>query len=452
MTVNLTPTIREAAEYIETLLRQGDSAELKQLLLTQHPADIADMLEVFREEDRLTIFMLLPQDIASEVLDETRTNTTRELIASMPLGRVADLLENMPADDAAAVLSEIESDQAEGIFALIEPEEAAEIGQLLTYPEYTAGRLMTTRLAYLQENWTSQEAIEYLRELDPDVETLTYLYVVDPDQRLRGIIPIRALLTAQPLRKIGDLMNPNVISVDVMTDQEEVARLVQQYDFFALPVVDDERLMGIITHDDVVDILQEEFTEDAQRFGGSQPLEGDYLSSSIVTMVKKRIGWLLLLFVTGTLTGTVMLFFEADLARWVQLSLFIPLLIGTGGNAGSQITATMIRAVAIDEVRFSDIFKVLRRELITGLILGAIVALAGIIRALTWNTGLDIALTIASALIVLVIWANLMGALLPLIAAKLKIDPASISGPVMSTLVDATGLLIYFGFARLFLA
>lgn len=451
MTVNLTPTIREAAENIGNLLRQGDLAALRQLLLAQHPADIADMLEVFGEDDRLVIFSLLNDEAASEVLDETRTDTTISLIENLDPERVADLVEAMPVDDAAELLSEIDTEQADDILALIQPEEAAQIEQLLTYPEDSAGRLMTTEVVRLKADWLTQEAIAHLQGIDPEAETLTYLYVVDAADRLMGILPLRTLVTAKPDSRIGDIMNPDIVSVDVMTDQEEVARIVQQYDFFALPVIEEGRLIGIITHDDVVDILQQEFTEDVQRFGGSQPFEENYLSTSVWTMVKKRVGWLLLLFVTGTLTGTVMLWFEDDLARWVNLSLFIPLLIGTGGNAGSQISATMIRAVAVDDVRFSDLWKVFRRELMTGLLLGGLMALAGIIRALTWDTGLDIALTVAMSLTVLVMWANIMGALLPLLANKLHIDPASISGPVMSTLVDATGLLIYFSFARFFL-
>lgn len=451
MAINLRPDIQEVIEQITILLNEQAYPALQRLLHDSHPADIADMLEIFGDDDRLIIFNLLQDEAASEVLDETRTVTTRELIEASPVERIADLIETMPADDAAEVLSEITDEKAEDILALIEPEEAADIEQLLAFPEDTAGRLMTTKLACLRLDWSVEQASAYLREIDPSVETLTYLYVVDEARRLKGILPIRALVTARPDWRISELMSPSVISVDVMTDQEEVARLVQQYDFFALPVLEDSRLVGIITHDDVVDILQDEFTEDAQRFGGSQPLEGTYLSASPLTMVRKRVGWLLVLFVTEMLTGTVLRLFEDELAHVVALSFFIPLLIGTGGNTGSQMTATIIRALAVGEVRLSDAWRIFKKEILIGLLLGLIMAAVGFVRALTWGTSVTMALVVSSALCIIVIWANLMGLLLPLIASRLKIDPTIISGPVMSTLVDATGLLIYFLLARTFL-
>jgi magnesium transporter len=258
------------------------------------------------------------------------------------------------------------------------------------------------------------------------------------------------MLTSAPDTTIASVLEPAVISVTADTDQEEVARAVAQYDFFAIPVTDSAgKFLGIITHDDVIDILEEEFTEDVQRFGGSEPLENTYFSTSILRMVRKRVGWLLLLFLTATLTGTVMRLYEGQLEATVALSFFIPLLIGTGGNAGSQMTATMIRALATGEVHFEDVWLVLGRELLTGLVLGLAMGAIGIVRALTWQTSMGVALTVAASLCVLVIWANVMGMLLPIIASRLKIDPTVISGPVMSTLVDATGLLIYFSLAGL---
>jgi len=292
----------------------------------------------------------------------------------------------------------------------------------------------------LKEKWTIAQALDHLRKVDPEVETLAYLYAVDEAGRLVGVVPVWKMLTSAPDAPIGTVLEPAVVSVTADTDQEEVARAVAQYDFFAIPVTDnDGRFLGIITHDDVIDILEEEFTEDVQRFGGSAPLENTYFSTSILRMVWKRVGWLLLLFLTATLTGTVMRLFEGQLQATVALSFFIPLLIGTGGNAGSQMTATMIRALATGEVHFEDVWLVL------GLAMGAV----GIVRALTWQTSMGVALTVAASLCVLVVWANVMGMLLPIIASRLKIDPTVISGPVMSTLVDATGLLIYFSLAGL---
>jgi magnesium transporter len=353
-------------------------------------------------------------------------------------------------DDAAEVLSELEAERAEDLLELMEPGEAAEVERLLAFPEDSAGRLMTTKVVRIGASWTIQQALERLRSVDPEVETMAYLYVVNGNRQLVGIVPVWDILTSPPDRLVSDVMEPEVTSVRVDADQEDVARLVSQYDYFAIPVIDEtNRFLGIITHDDVIDILQEEFTEDVQRFGGAAPLEFTYLSAPVIEIVRKRVGWLVLLILTATLTGTVMRLFESDLEQTVALSFFIPLLIGTGGNAGSQVTATMIRALTVGEVHFKDIWLVMGRELVTGLLLGLAMGAVGLVRAVTWGTSLAVGLTVAASLCTLVVWANLMGVVLPLLASRLRIDPTVISGPVMSTLVDATGLLIYFSLARL---
>lgn len=452
MTAQTLPALQSIRQQVEDLLKVQDVDALTALLMEEHPADIADVLELLDEDDRITIFNLLQPLVAAEVLDETRTEVTRELVEALPNEQVADLLEAMPADDAAEVLSELSDEQAEQILQLMGPEEAADVETLLAYPEDTAGRLMTTNIVRLDAAWTAEETLAHLRTVDEETEVLTYLYVVNGGGRLAGIVPLHKLMTAPLQKRIADIMTTGMISVNVYADQEEVARVVSQYDFFAIPVIDnDERLLGIVTHDDVIDILHDEFTEDVQRFGGSQPLEHTYLSTSILVMVRKRIGWLLLLFVTATLTGTVIRLFEDVLSATVALSFFIPLLIGTGGNAGYQMTATMIRALAMREVSLGDVWHVLGREIVTGLILGLLMGLAGLARALTWEPSIRLGLTVAAALCALVLWANVMGMLLPFLAARLRIDPAVVSGPVMSTLVDATGLIIYFKLAQVIL-
>jgi magnesium transporter len=287
--------------------------------------------------------------------------------------------------------------------------------------------------------------------VDPETETFASLYVADDDGRLTGVVPLRRLLTAPPGALIRDLLDPDVISVHVDTDQEEVARLVAKYDFAAIPVIDREgQLAGIITHDDVVDILEEEFTEDVQRLGGSAPLGRPYLATGALSVARKRVGWLLLLFVTGTLTSSVMRLFEDQLSAAVALSFFIPLLIGTGGNAGSQATSTLIRALATGEVSPKDGLRALWHEVRVGILLGIIMAVIAYIyvRALTQGSDPSLALTVALATIGIVLWANSMGSILPVMAERMGIDPTVISGPVMSTLVDATGLLIYFSIAQ----
>lgn len=441
--------IQSLAERIRKLLELGETKKAIQLIQNEHPADIADLLEQLDEPQRTLLFKELNLVEAGEVLDEISTEATIELIDAVPDESIADILETLPVNDAVEVLTEIESKRAEQILNLIEPEDAQEIGRLLAYPDQSAGRLMTTEVVRIQEDWTVQGTLDYLRHQVDKSDALTYLYVIDRTEHLVGVLSLRVLVTENPEVIVKDIMDKDVITVDVMADQEDAARLVEHYDFYAIPVVDSEfRFVGILTHDDVVDILQEEFTEDIQRMGGSQPLESEYLASSVLTVFQKRIAWLLVLFLTSMLTGSVMRYYEHDLQVVVALSFFIPLLIGTGGNSGSQATSTIVRALAMREVLVKDIWRLLWHEMRAGFLLGLAMGVIGFGRAMLWNSGIPLALTVAAALFAIVLWANAIGAILPPLASKLKVDPAVISGPVMSTLVDATGLIIYFTLAR----
>jgi magnesium transporter len=441
--------IQSLAERIRKLLELGEIKNAIQLIQNEHPADIADLLEQLDEPQRTLLFQELNLVEAGEVLDEISTEATIELVDAVPDESIADILETLPVNDAAEVLTEIETKRAEQILNLIEPEDAQEIGKLLAYPDQSAGRLMTTEVVRIQEDWTVQATLDYLRKQAEKSDTLAYLYVVDRSEHLVGVLSLRVLVTENPEVIVRDVMDKDVITVDVMADQEDAARLVEHYDFYAIPVVDSEyRFVGILTHDDVVDILQEEFTEDIQRMGGSQPLESEYLASSVLTVFQKRITWLLVLFLTSMLTGSVMRYYEHDLQVVVALSFFIPLLIGTGGNSGSQATSTIVRALAMREVLVKDVWRLLWHEMRAGFLLGLAMGVIGFGRALLWHSGIPLALTVAAALFAIVLWANAIGAILPPLASKLKVDPAVISGPVMSTLVDATGLIIYFTLAR----
>lgn len=441
--------IQSLAERIRTLLELGELKEAVHLIQDEHPADIADLFELLDEEQRTLLFQELNLEDAGEVLDEINTEATIELIDSVPDESIADILETLPVNDAVEVLSELQSKRAEQILNLIEPKDAMEISRLMAYPDQSAGRLMTTEVIRIQQDWSVQNTLDYLRKMHDTSEILTYLYVVDKLEHLVGVLSLRTLVMQNPEVIVRNIMDPDVIAVDVMADQEEAARLVEHYDFYAIPVVDSaQRFIGVITHDDVVDIIQEEFTEDIQRLGGSQPLESEYLASSVLTVFQKRISWLLVLFLTSMLTGSVMRFYEHDLQTVVALSFFIPLLIGTGGNSGSQTTSTIVRAIAMREVLFKDIWRLVWHEMRAGFLLGIAMGIIGLGRALLWDSGVPLALTIAAALFAIVLWANVIGAMLPMLASKLRVDPAVISGPVMSTLVDATGLIIYFNLAR----
>lgn len=435
-------------EIIENLLENQNLDELGKMLGLIHPADIANLLDELESEDAFTVFEMLPVDVASEVLDETIGSFRQELIERVDDERLADLLDELPMDDAAEFLEDLPDELSERLIGLMEPEEAAEVQELLSYEDETAGRLMTRDVAALRRHWTVAETFDFLRSLD-DAETLHYLYVVDRENVLIGVVPLRQLIRSKPEATISSIMVGDIVSVPVTADQEELAELVSRYDFFVIPVVDaHKRLLGVVTVDDVLDVLEEEATEDIQRLGGSEPLDQPYFSVSAWQVFRKRIGWLLLLFVAATLTGTVLNWFQYELEAVVALSLFIPLIIGTGGNAGSQTVATIIRAITLDEVRLGNVFSALRREVTVGLMLGLVMATMGFLRAVLWDTGFEIALIVALTLPAVVVWSTTIATLVPTVADRLNIDPTVISGPMISTLVDTTGLLIYFLLAK----
>jgi magnesium transporter len=439
---NGSPTLR-------SLLASGDQAELRLRLASTHPADIADFMDQLPPSEAIQVFGLLDDATAGEVLDELSDEMTQAIVEQVAGGRMADLLEELPMDDAAEILAELPADTAESLIELMQPQEAAEVRQLLSYPEDTAGRIMTSDVARARREWTVADTLQYLSGLGPDTETLYYLYVVEDGERLVGVLPLRALVTASPGQTVEELMTTDVVSVSVDADQERLAEVVAKYDFFAIPVVDQQsRFLGIVTVDDALDILKEEATEDIQRLGGSEPLDMPYFATSIGTVVRKRVGWLLLLFVAETFTGSVLRLFQGQIEQVVALSFFIPLLIGTGGNAGSQTVSTIIRALALREIRTRDLFRVVLRELATGVGIGLLLGVVVYFRALTWGTGSDIAVVVALSLPLIAIWANFIGALIPLVAQRLRIDPTVISAPFITTLVDATGLAFYFLIAK----
>lgn len=438
-------------ETVVTLVDENRLDELATILEHYHPADIAEMLDELSDEQALVVFELLPIDVASEVLDETGSLIRQELVEKVDDERLADLLDELPMDDAAEFVADLPEPVAERLLDLMEPEEAQEVRELLRYEDETAGRLMTTDIARLRRRWTAAEALEYLRSLDDEVE-LHYLYVVDQNDILIGIVPLRRLMLAKPHVLIESIMHPGVASVHVTADQEELAEFISKYDYVSIPVVDPVgHLLGVVTVDDALDVLAEEATEDIQRLGGSEPLDQPYFAVSVSQVFRKRIGWLLLLFVASTLTGTVINAFQGELATVITLSLFIPLIIGTGGNAGSQTVATIIRAITLEEVRLSTIWQAVRREVSIGLMLGVAMAVVGFARALLWDTGTNVALVVALTLPAVVVWATTTATIIPIIADRLKIDPTVISGPMIATIVDATGLLIYFSLAKILL-
>ena len=440
-----------SAKKINKLLDKNKLNKAQHLLEDVHPADIADILDQLTPDKAAIVFDLLPIGTASEVLDETGSLVRQELLETVDEEKLADLLDELPMDDAAEFLEDLDDEQADRLIELMEPEDRAEVKELLSYDEDSAGRLMTRDVAALRRSWTVDKTLVYLRSLE-EAESLHYLYVVDADDKLIGVIPLRALIRAPASATIESIMREGVVAVPATADQEELAEMVARYDYYSIPVVDDNgRFLGVVTVDDVLDIVADEATEDIQRLGGSEPLDQPYFAVSAIQMVKKRIGWLFLLFIASTLTGTVISIFQHELETVLALSLFIPLIIGTGGNAGSQTVATIIRAITLDEVRLGNIFQAVSKEVSVGLLLGLTMMGIGFVRAVTWGTGFDIAIVVGITLSAVVLWATMVATVVPILADKFKIDPTVISGPMITTVVDATGLLIYFSLAKVIL-
>ncbi len=441
---------QERLAKIDQQIKEQDWPKVEEQLSKIHPADIADLLDDLLPEDAVKVFELLPVDVASEVLDETGSAVRQELVEKVDDERLADLLDELPMDDAAEFLEDLPDDVFDKLIGLMEPEEAAEVQELLGYEDESAGRLMNRDVAALRRGWSVAQTFEYLRSLE-DAETLHYLYVVDAEFRLIGVVPLRTLIMAQPDATIESIMTREIVSAHVSADQEELAEMVSRYDYFVLPVVDDHnRFLGVVTADDVLDILEEEATEDIQRLGGSEPLDQPYFAVSVSQVFRKRVGWLLILFLAATLTGTVTSLFQDLLEAAVVLVVFVPLVIGTGGNAGSQTVATIIRAITLDEVRLGNVFAAWRREVSVGFLLGLIMSVVGVIYAYLFfpEAGIKIALVVGMTLPAVVMWSTTVATMVPTIADRFHIDPAVISGPMIATIVDATGLLIYFTLAN----
>lgn len=453
---NLTETLRSA---LRNPPGGGEDAGMTQALRGRHPADISDAMQEMERAEALAVFNWLDNARAAEVLAEIDPDLVRYILDHAPPIRISDLLGRLPMDDAAEVISEADPETAEELLAELSvraPEDAADVRELLSYEEGTAGRLMSDKYIRLTPDMTTDEAFLAVRSADPEIETLSALYVVAPyhggaedEGRLIGVLPLRDLLRAKPHKKVANLMNRDLITVSVDTDQEEVARQIAKYDFVALPVLDHRGVMaGIVTVDDVLDVLEEEQTEDVLKLGAVAASEYSYAHTSVLETVRQRFGWLLLLFVAETATGTVLRHFQDELAKVVALSFFVPLLIGTGGNAGAQTVTTITRALALREVEFQDILKVVAREASTGVLLGTALGLVGFVRALIWKTGPDLAAVVGFSMVVIVLWAVTVGSVLPIVFKRIGWDPAVMSAPFITTLVDATGLFFYFSIAK----
>lgn len=444
--------ITEGAQELADLVRERDLEGLQRALAGTQAYVIAEELARLSEQERALPYRLLPKTRAMRVFELLDPPIQEELLRALREDRRArEVLEDMDPDDRARLLDEMPAALAKRLLAGLSPDERAATATLLGYPEDSAGRLMSPEVLHLEAPDTVEQALARVRATGAEAETVYTLPVTDEERRLVGVTSLRDLVLAQPQRRIADLMDTRVISVGAEVDRERAARVIQEADLLALPVTDREgRLVGVITVDDAMEVLEEEQSEDVARGAAASPLDRPYLANSVLRIVRTRLPWLALLIIPATLTAVVLAGFEVTLEEVTKLAWFIPLLIGTGGNAGAQAATTIVRAMAVDEVRFRDFLRVVARELQTGAILGLGLAVLGFFPA-AYFAGWDIALVLCLSVIAIVTWATVTAASLPLIARRVGLDPAVVSTPLMSTFVDATGLLIYFSIAQVVL-
>jgi magnesium transporter len=438
-------------------LLHGDPTDLSEMLAGMRAADVADALRELGPEAGARVMAALPFDLAVQVFDEPELDGHRAgVVRCMPKDAAATLIEAMSADQRTDLFRELQEPDRARLLKLLDAPTRQSIKMLLAYPPESAGGIMTTEFVAIPATWTVEQALRHIGEVGRAKETVYAVYVLDPQgQQLVHVVSLRELMTADRatvVTDVGDQRRP--LTVRPLTDREEVARLISKYNLLAVPVVDDRtHVIGIVTVDDVIDAIVHEQTEDVQKFGGMEALDAPYMEIGFVNMVRKRAGWLCALFLSEMLTATAMQHFESEIARAVVLSMFIPLVMSSGGNSGSQATSLIIRALALHEIRLGDWWRIALRELPTGVVLGTILGVIGVIRIEAWqhfhlfDYGVHyhlVAITVGFALVGIVGFGSLAGSMLPFVLKRVGFDPASASAPFVATLVDVTGLVIYF--------
>ncbi|RJP31424.1 MAG: magnesium transporter [Candidatus Omnitrophota bacterium] len=453
---------------IRSLLEQKNYKELRAALIELDPVDIAEAILVLSPEDRAVVFRLLPRTLAADVFEYLPFPEQEELLHSFSKEQVSAILNEMAPDDRTALLEELPGKVTRRLLGLMSPEERIIATNLLGYPEDSIGRLMTPEYITVKEDWPIKKAFKHIRRTGPEKETINVIYVIDENDRLVDDLTLKKLIFSNPNSKVADLMDRQFIALQAHDDQETAIEIMARYDRFALPVVDsDGTLVGIVTSDDIFDVVEEENTEDIQKLGGVGALEDPYSQVGILTMVRKRTGWLSILFLGGYLTSKTMGVFENQITSevWLWLTLFLPLIISSGGNSGSQAATLVIRAMAVQDIEQRDWFRILLRETGTGMILGLLLGMMSLFffyflpaseslqqQSLHSQHFLLLGITVASALISMVIFGTLIGSMLPFIFNAVGVDPALSSTPFVATLVDITGVVIYFSLARVLLA
>lgn len=451
---------------IQALIDSRNFGALRELFSDWPPADVAEVIRDFPEDQQVIVFRILPHDLAANVFEYLEVEEQQNLLRGMAHEQVVGILNEMSPDDRTALLEELPSAAARQLIRLLTPEERRIAQVLLGYPEGSVGRLMTPDFIAVHADWTIREVLDYIREHGEDSETLNVIYVVDDRGKLVDDLRIREILV-QPLdARVSDVVDENYVSLSVGDAEQDAVNVFRKYDRSALPVTDTNGvLVGIVTIDDMLDVAEEEATEDIQKFGGMEALEEPYMRIPLWRMVRKRAGWLVILFLGEMLTATAMANYQDEMAKAIVLALFLPLIISSGGNSGSQASTLIIRAMALGEVTLRDWWRVMSRELQAGLSLGAILGAIGALRVALWSVVGHryfhrdmygdsqhwplVAITVGFALVGVVLWGSIAGSMLPFLLRRVGADPATSSAPFVATLVDVTGLIIYFSIALL---
>jgi len=442
--------IKELNELVE-FLNTKQYTKLRQYLAELNDADIASFMDELGEEDMLKVFRIFPKDLAADVFSYLDVDNQQLIITSLSDREAANIINNLMADDAVDLLEEMPANVVKRLLANASPDARRDINHLLRYPEDSAGSIMTVEYVDLKENLTVNEAIERIRKVGVDSETIDICYVLDVQRRLIGTVALRYLLLSEAEELIGDIMHENVIAINTLMDQEEVARQFKKYDFTSMPVVDNEnRLVGIITIDDVVDILEEENTEDIEKMAAIVPGDKPYMKTGVWETFKQRFPWLLLLMVTSVFTQAIIKSYEDALS--VVLAAFMPMLMGTGGNAGGQASVTVIRGLSLGEIEYRDVPSIVWKEIRVAVICGICLAVANFGKLMLFDgVGLMVALVVTLSLIAVVLLAMFVGCLLPIGAKRIGLDPAVMASPIITTVVDALSLIVYFQMATILL-
>ena len=437
-------------EEVLSLIQEKQYSAVRTELSEWNEADIAQILEEIEDvQQQVKVFRILPKSIAADVFAYLPIEVEQSIITSITDKEATNIIDNLMADDAADLMEEMPAGVVKKLLANVSSEQRRDINHLLRYPDDSAGSIMTVEFVDLKASLTVGQAIERIRRTGVDKETINIAYVLDKERHLIGTVALRYLLLHNEDEIIGDFMNDNIISVNTLTDQEEVAKLMSKYDFTTMPVVDNEdRLVGIVTVDDIIDIMTEEATEDIEKMAAIVPTDKPYSRTTVFETWKKRIPWLLLLMISATVTGKIITHYENALGTYVVLTSFIPMLMDTGGNAGGQASVTIIRGLSLNEIEFSDIFKVIWKEIRVAVLCGITLAAANFVKIMIIdNVGITVALIVCLTLVVSVIFAKVVGCSLPMFAQKLGFDPAVMASPFITTIVDALSLMIYFAIA-----